>query len=663
MTRRILATAALLAGAAVAPAHAEGAVETIIVTASPLARGMHELSQSAAQLSRDELIASGGFGLGDALAHVPGVASSGFAPGAARPVIRGFDAARVRVTENGLGSHDVSDVSADHGVPVDPLAAREIEVIRGPGTLRYGSQAIGGVVNAINNRIPFSAPAEHMNYEVLASYGANANERMAGGLADVRAGNFVVHIDGIFREADSYDTGAGEQANSFSSGNSQAMGGAYVANGIAAGLSFSRYASEYGIPPEPGAAEIATIDLEQSRWTGAVRFDAPIPGIETLNVEGTTSDYTHDEVVAGEGVAATFNNDEWEARGELVHQGFGPIARGAFGIQTGRRDFEALGEAEEYLLPTRTDSLAFYVFEEIALGDDLTAELSLRTERADVKGEIAALGAFDRDFEPLSYAAGLVFRATDALSLTFNASRTARAPNAVELYAQGPHEASATFELGDPTLSEEKATSFEAGLRYEGADGLRFSAAGFHSAFEGFVAGVLTGNSYDEDGNFFPDDSEEFAELFYTQADATFWGFEAEARLPLGEAWNGTFGIDLQADYVRAEFDGGGNVPRITPLRYGGGFFFESADTDLRLRVRRVDEQDKIAANETPTDGYTTLDAAATFRAYEGDGGALDLSLIGVNLTDELARNHVSFTKDHVALPGRDVRLVLRFVR
>lgn len=635
-------------------------VEEIVITGTPLIGDAIDQLQSVAEISRAEIISSGGFGLGDSLRNVPGVTSSSFTPGSARPIIRGFDASRVRVTENGIGSHDVSDISADHGVPIDPLSAVEVEILRGPGTLRYGSQAIGGVVNAINNRIPFDI-ADGQTSEVFIGGASNALERMAGGTFDHRDGSFAFHADAFLRGADSYDTPSGKQQNTYAFGKGLALGGAYLRADSAIGLSYNRYLSHYGIPSEPGG-EAAHIDLDQANYSGALRLTSPISGIETINGRIGYSDYMHEEIVDGEGVLSTFKNKEWEGRLEAVHQGFGALTTGALGIQWGNRDFSAVGEGADYLSPSNTKVFAGYVFERFALHDSLTLEGALRLEALSVRGTTDELGAAKRDFAPTSIALGAIFRPMDTIALSVNLSQTERAPNVVELFAQGPHEASATFEFGDPNIEKERAKSIEAGLHYDGMDGAHATISVFSSNFDGFIAGLLTGNSYDEDGGFIPNSSGDFAELIYLQREAQFWGFEAEAHVPLFDTASGLFGIDLQADYVRAEFDVEGNVPRIPPLRYGGGVFFEADGLEITLSALHTSAQNKAAAQETTTGGFTMVDAAATYRLYDSEAGVLNLAFSASNILDQKARNHVSFTKDRVLLPGRSFRLVLDFI-
>jgi iron complex outermembrane receptor protein len=636
--------------------------ETVVITASPFAQDLINLSSSVAQIPHQELLIQGGVGLGDALKNVPGVTSSGFAPGAARPVIRGLGSTRVRVTENGLGSHDVSDISDDHGVPIDPLAAIEVEVLRGPATLRYGSQAIGGVVNAINDRIPINL-AEGTAFDVLGGISTNGTERLGGAVADFRSGNWAFHADGIIRGVDDYGTPDGTQNNSFAFTRGYALGGAYIGNGGGAGgLSFNQFIAHYGIPTEPDAEEVSHIELDTKNYGGALRF--MVPGFATISANGVYTDYEHSEVVDGEGPLVTFTNKEWEGRLEAVHEPFGPITTGAIGLQYDNRDFEALGEEADYLLPSETDSFAAYIFEQFELSDSFTLQGAARIDWTSIKGEIEALGPFDLDFTPVSFSLGAVFRPMmGSTSLFVNASWTERAPAVTELFAQGPHEATATFEFGDPNLDIESAFSIEGGIRHQDANGNTAFISAFSTSYSNFIYGMLTGNSYDEEGEFFPDDSGEFQELFYTQQDADFWGLEAQAHWHLFEGLNGRFGIDAQADYVRAEFDDGTNVPRIPPFRIGGGLFYETDRFEAKIGVLYNAEQDEVALNETPTESFTTLDASATIHLFSGPAGDVDLVLIGTNLTDSVGRNHVSFTKDHVVLPGATFRAMLHFAR
>jgi len=640
----------------------EAVPETVVITASPFAQNPLDVAASVSQITHQELIVSGGIGIGDALKNVPGVTTSGFAAGASRPVIRGLSSTRVRITENGVGSHDTSDLGDDHAVPVDPLASIQVEVLRGPATLRYGSSAIGGVVNAINNRIPIDV-SEGTALEGIAGMSSNSIERLGGGIADYRNNNWAFHADALVRGADDYDTPEGTQLNTFAFGRSYALGGAYIGDGgSAAGFSFNQSLAHYGSPTQPGSDEVSHIELDTKSYNGAMRLNSPLPGIMRINAQGGYTDYAHDEISDSEGPLAHFANKEWETRVEALHLPFGPITTGAIGIQFGNRDFSVTGPEADFLHPTTTDSFAAYIFEELTLSDEFSLQGAARIEWTGITGDTDALGFFDRKFTPVSYALGAVYKVAQDTSLFANVAGTQRAPNPVELFAQGPHDASHTFETGDPNLGMEKAFSIEGGIKHQALDGSTATFSIYRTKFDGFIDGFLTGETCDEEGNCGPPGTGEFDQLFYLQHDAEFWGIEAQAHWHLFDIGSGRGGIDLQADYVRATLDDLGNVPRIPPLRFGGGLFFENEEVELSVSVLRVSEQDKVAVHETPTDGYTTLSASAVFHIYRGERSDVDLALIGSNLTDSVQRNNVSFNKDFVLQPGRTFRLMLHFL-
>jgi iron complex outermembrane receptor protein len=285
-------------------------------------------------------------------------------------------------------------------------------------------------------------------------------------------------------------------------------------------------------------------------------------------------------------------------------------------------------------------------------------------EWTNVTGATNAAGSVELNFKPWSFSLGAVFTpGMGNTSLFANVSRTERAPHVTELFAQGPHEATGTYEFGDPALGIERAFSVEGGIKHEDVTENRASFSIYHTKFESFIYGRLTGATYGEDGTFFPDESGEFRELLYAQQDATFWGLEGLVHWHVFEGMGGRFGVDAQADYVRATFDGGGNVPRIPPFRIGGGFFYETDAFEAQASVLYHAEQDKVGANETPTASFTTVDASATIHLFRGAMGEVNLVLSGTNLTDSVGRNHVSFTKDYVLLPGRTFRLMLHVAR
>jgi iron complex outermembrane receptor protein len=642
----------LFHGAALA-AEPNSSIETVVVSASPITPE-DKLATIVDTVDRDEILRAGGANLADALANTPGVTGTSFASGASRPVIRGFDANRVRILEDGIGSFDVAEVGPDHGVPIDPLSAQRIEVIRGAATLRYGSQAIGGVINAINNRVPNRRPDEPFAAEFTGLYGSNADTWQGSAVLDARAGDFGLHADAFTRDTGDYDVPGGTMANSFFQGSGYSAGGSYFFDQNRIGAALVRYDSEYGIPGEENF-----IDMKQDKQLLRASFSPGIGAFQTLNVEGGRADYEHHERdPATLEPHATFRDDEWDARAEALFGKVGAFSAAALGVQLQNRAFSALGEAEDYLLPATTKTAAVFAFADLPLAERLHLHAGARVDSIDTEGTPADGVATTRSFTPLSASAGLLFDATGALSLGMTLASAARAPAQTELFARGPHEGSGTFETGDPTLGVERANSLEATLRYE-LPGTRLEAALWTADFDDYVFGALTGRSCDEDGNCFDGDAGDLRELNYEQRDARFRGAEAKATIDVVATGAGTLQAIALADYVRATLAGGENVPRIPPYHVGAGLNWDASSVSAGFLLRYAGEQDQVGEGETPTDDFYSLDAQASWRPLQSQPD-FEIALVGRNLTDEVQRNAVSLNKDEVMLPGREVRLMIR---
>lgn len=628
--------------------------EEIIVTASPLSRSGDTFSKLVEKVTRDQTLASGAASVGDSLKDVAGVTGSGFAPGASRPVIRGQDANRVLVAEDGVGAFDVSDIGPDHGIPVDPLGAQRIEVVRGPATLRYGSQAIGGVVNIINNRIPTVLPDDGFAGEAVGAY-SNVTRGGEGALGlDGGFGSFAVHADGFLRNAGDYETPLGRQPNSFAHMLGGSLGGSYVKGNDFAGLAYVGYDGSYGLP-----ADETFIDMHQDKYLARGGFDVKAGALERVTLDAGYGDYRHSEIDPGGIVLSTFLNTEFSGRAEAIFGKVVPASALALGAQYQHRDFSALGEDSTYLLPSTSESFAGYLFARFDLSDSLKLEAALRVEGASRKGTPADDVPRSLDYTLLSISAGLVWAVGENLNFGVTLSSVARAPNLPELFARGGHDGPQTFETGNPDLDLERANSLEATARYE-TDAMTLKGSLWASQTDKFIYGALSGRTCDEDGNCFDDASQDLKELFYLQREARFWGYEAEAKFRIAELGAGSFSLSLLSDYVHARFAGGEPVPRIPPLRYGLGVSYESDALNISVTWRRADSRDKTSAFETSTDGYDDLSASAVWKVMPVGDGDLTLSLVGRNLTDDVQRNAVSFTKDEVIQPGRDVRLVTR---
>ncbi len=631
--------------------------DVVIVTASPIEGDPDRFATIVENVTRDDILEKGGANLADALKDVPGVSGTGFAAGASLPVIRGMDANRVKVLEDGVNSSDVSDVGPDHGVPIDPLSAQSIEVVRGAATLRYGSQAIGGVVNAINNRVPLTLPSSPLKGEVSASYASGADTGQGSLMLDGAAGQFAWHADAFGRRASDYDIPGGKQSNSYFKGDGYSAGGSYFFNNDDShiGLAGIHYDAEYGIP-----AEDTFIDMKQTKVLSKSSFSLGEGLFQKLNVDAGYADYKHSEIDPSTGDAlSTFLNKEWDSRVEAVIGPTGFLSASALGLQVSDRKFSALGEGEDYLLPTHTKSYAGFVFSEAPLGPSANLQAAARVERVEVSGTPLSGIAAKRDFTPVSGSVGVLFEASDVLKFGATLTSAARAPAQTELFARGPHDGPATFETGDPDLKLERATSLEGTMRYRGG-AFEFDGSVWGSRFDNYIFGRLTGRSCDDTGACVPDDSEELKELFYDQADADFYGIEGKITSTLFETSAGALEAKLLGDYVRAKFSsGGGNVPRIQPWRVGGGLGWSSDAIDAGFLLFYVGRQDDLATAETPTKGFLSLDAQIAWRPLADQAG-LTLILAGHNLTGDEQHNAVALNKDEVILPGRDISLILR---
>jgi iron complex outermembrane receptor protein len=670
-----LATASVAVHSAEPPPATEEPIEleTVTVRANPLGRTSDELIQPHDVLSGDVLVDKRRPTIGETLEFEPGVATSDFGAGAGRPVIRGQAGPRVQVLENGLGSLDVSDVSPDHAVTVSPAQATQIEVIKGPATLLFGSGASGGVVNIANHRLPSEAvDGVHANFEGF--YGTNANER--SGAAEINAGfgRHVLHGDFGARKMGDYDIpgnasvdGSGSEgalANSRNESRAGAMSYGYIADEASIAGAISRFTSNYGLPNE----ETAFIDMRQTRYDLQGILLQPFAGFESLKLRGAYNDYTHTEF-EDVGIPGTvFLNRQQQQRLEGVHAPVGKW-RGVVGVQHGFRAFEGIGE-EAFVPSTDTRDLGVFIVEERPFRGgrfEAGARLERDTNRpADLPS---------RDFTLASFSAGSTFDLGEDYHAKLNVTRAQRAPVPQELYAFGPHVATGTFERGSVDADRETANNFEIGFDHHG-DRLAWEASVFYERFQDYLYlasndvgldadGAGTADSdgiadrVDEAGVFDPQG--EFLLVDYRQGSARFYGFEAEASYVV---LNGPTRLAVNAfgDLVRGSLAGGSNLPRIEPARVGLGI--EGSAGPLRGEVHfvRVQAQDRIAPLETRTDGYNMLSVDLRYHFHLDAANAYhsQVFVMGRNLLDEEARRATSFIKDVAPLPGRSIVIGVR---
>jgi iron complex outermembrane receptor protein len=620
-------------------------LDEVEVTALPIKQSADDVIAPVSVLAGAALDDAKAGTLGETVAKQPGVQTTYFGPGVGRPVIRGLDGPRVGVLSNGASSGDVSTVSQDHAVSIEPFLADQIEVLKGPATLLYGSGAIGGVVNVVDGRIPDQKPDRPFSGRVELRGNDGSNERTGMARVDAVAGDFVLHADGTYRDTDDYDGPDGKIANSFLTTKSGSFGGSWIGDRGYLGLAVSRFLDHYGNPAEPGDPAEGeggvTLKLQQTRYDlkGALNLDAG--ALEAVRVNVSHTDYAHTEF-EGADVGTVFLSQSNEGRIELVQ---GDVAgwRGAFGLQFLRRDFEAIGE-EAFVPQTLTRSYGLFGMEQREW-DRFKLDLGARIDRHTTD----PLDGEKRNFSPLSLSAGMAFKLADGWHLNLNLDRAQRAPAEEELFANGPHVATESFEVGLPAADKETSNQFELGLHFH-SEFVDAKVSGYINRFNDYIYLADTGETQDD-----------LPLRQWSQADARFHGFEGEALFKLSEGASGHYDLRIWGDTVRASLDdGGGNLPRIAPARVGADLKWSADAWRASVGAARYFKQDRTAPFETPTDGFTLVNAHLSYTLDASDTTSWEVFLDGTNLTNQTARLSTSYIKDKAPLPGRAVAFGVR---
>jgi iron complex outermembrane receptor protein len=662
---------------AASPTQGNGAPEGQIVITG-LRRNREDVLSGTSVLSSQALTRELRPTIGETLSRQPGVSATSFGPNASRPVLRGFQGERVRVLTDGIGSLDASNLSADHAVAINPLTAERIEVLRGPAALLFGSEAIGGVVNVIDTRIPRRMP-DGVHIDGLATYGSAANQRAGNASIDVPAGSrFVVHADANYSKSDDLRIGGfvlspelraraaasadpeirsladlrGRLPNTAARTWEAAAGAAWVSNGSHAGASLSHYDSSYGVPIrynlDPGAdQEAPRIHMKQNRADFRSEFHTAGAFVDAVRLRAGYADYRHDELEKDGSIGTTFFSKGFEGRAEIlqsVRHGWG----GGFGAQFFTRDLNVVG-AEKFLPKNKSSQYGLFAIESYDLGA-FRAEAGGRFEHADVSADAdPQLGnpQLSRRFNLLSGSLGGSYQIARGWRIGVNGSHSERAPSAEELFANGPHGGTQAFEVGDPSLRLEQSWGVEATLHGTGP-GYNVAASVYETWFHNYIYEQQTGQI-----------RHELPVFQNLQANARYMGFELDGSVRLATLGSYTLNFDGVADYVRATISQIGPAPRIPPFRLLGGIEAQSSRVTGRIEVERVSRQDRLARLETPTPGYTMVNASVSVKPF-GGGNQSSIVLSMNNIFDVDARRHASFLKDYAPLAGRDIRLTAR---
>lgn len=586
--------------------------------------------------------------LGETLKSEAGVQSTGFGPGASRPIIRGQEGDRIRVLQNGLGGIDASAQSVDHAVPIDTLNVERIEVVRGPMALLYGSSAVGGVVNVVNQRI-------HTQYEegpltqIESQYQTGSPGLGHAARLDYGKSKWMTHFDGSFRDyGDQRIPGparsrtlrrddpllAGQREVSGRVNNSQSMqqtasgGVSRIFDRGYLGVSFGHFSSDYGSVAEKDV----NILMRQNRWelAGEYRFEESY--FDQVRFRSAQSLYQHDEMEGGS-VGTVFRNHGNESRAELLRTRQGH--RQVLGVQTQLFTFSAKGE--EAFLPTSQNQIfALFAFHEIKDGAN-TYSIGGRAEDTRI-----GLSQSARAFTGLNGSLSAEHGLRDS-SVGVNYSYVERAPNFQELFAQGAHVATGSYELGNQHLRKEKVHSLEASYKLQQANH-KGRVGVFTQYFDRYVAQTPSGAT---------DASSGFGIYQYRPVTAQFYGLDFEDRLGLTPQWSVLF----KGDWVRGRnLSDQKNLPRISPGRLSIGGEYTRGTLMADAEVQQVFYQNQVSPNETRTAGYQLVNAGLSWD-FIREEGRINLFLRLKNLLDAKGRQHTATAtvKDLSPIMGRNL--------
>jgi iron complex outermembrane receptor protein len=593
--------------------------------------------------------------LGDVLADIPGVASSYFGPNSGRPIIRGLEGDRLKITQNGTSSLDASSASPDHAVSVDPLTIREVQVLRGPAALLYSSSIMGGVINLLDNRIPVERLPRSAT--LFGRMGSADGLRALSVLTEGSLGDFAYHLDGFNKTTQDLSTPIGRIADTASDSQGAGFGVSRVGAFGYVGLSYSGLNSTYGVT-EPGIE----IGLRQRRWDLAGSVNAPTAALKSISYKLGVSDYGHSEFAAGV-AGSTFANQGWDGRIDFELTKIGSL-EGVVGLQSGRFDFSVVG-AEAFLPTTRNANDAVFGSFVQALASDSRLRYGFRVESAKVsadawvhEGLVSNPGSASASFTPASLALAWVKDLSPAWATTLSLTRTERAPNYQELFADGPHVGTDAYEVGDGALGKERGIGIEFELaKTRGAVSGSFSV--YYNRFSSFIAQQANGQGPDLTltGG---DDHSGLARYDFVAVPADFFGAEAKVNYQLHDNATAKLGLEFFGDFVRAaNRDTSEALPRISPGRLGVALHGLASGWSWRLDAAYHLAQNHLATAETSTAGYTMV-GASLGHDFKLVGTDARFTLRLTNLFDVEARNASSFIKDALPLPGRGLEAGLK---
>ncbi len=637
-------------------------LSSVNVTATPTGTDPLNITQATIQLSGKELQRALTTSIGQTLAGEPGMSARFNGPLASAPVIRGLTGERVLVLQDGERAGDLSSAAVDHLNAVDPSSAERIEVIRGPASLLYGNNALGGVINVISNDIPTSIPSRMSGYAMGQGESVTPGGVGAAGVTVPLSERFALTARGGARSFDDMRVGGGaRQPNTGGRTDNLAVGGGYVGPRASVGAVFRQMGFNYGLPHDLGDEAIT---LDGVRRMAAVQstFATGYAPLATIRVDGTGQWYTHDEIEPSGDVGTNFalNTQTVNVLGR-THIG---RVTGAIGVQGLFRQYEPTGE-EAFVPASTNDNVAAFIYQELPIGrddfDDHAPRLQLgaRYDRFSIgtnPTDADAIGRFgasqSRTFDNVAGSLGVSVPVSHELSFTANASRGFRAPTVEEMFANGFHAAVGTFDVGNPSLTPEQSTGLEAGLRAQsGRTFAQFST--YRNRINNYILPRGVGVA-DADGDTVP-------LVNFAQADARLYGAEGQFETTLGRRLVG----GIMGDYTRARFqNGGGDLPYIPAGRLGASLRYDNGRLSFGGDTRRIFSQTKVSGDalDVATDAYTLVNLNATLLVTLRGSTVHSITVRADNVLDAQYRDAVSRIKSFAFNPGRNLSVVYKLL-
>lgn len=632
----------------------EEKLDDIEVSTYDETQGLVDFVPSVTKLNGRELTKKRQTSIGDMLSGEAGVQSTSFGPNSSRPVIRGLDGDRIRVLQNSLGTMDASTQSLDHAIPVDTLTIDQMEVIRGPMSLLYGSSAVGGVVNLVTNRIHYSY--EEGFFAKFLTQGETVNNGLSNALhLNYGANNWMFHVDGStrnlgdqeipryarsskLRKSDPATHEAKDKLpNSFNKQDNGAVAVSRIMDRGYIGASFNHYNTYYGSV----ADDEVTIDMTQNRFELHGEYRPESSSFRKIKFKTAISDYFHKELEGG-ATGTIFKNEGHESRLELLNKTSN--WDGVSGVHTQFFNFRAKGE-EAFLPESDNSKVALFTFQQLSIGKN-AYRFGGRLENTVIEKKSSSNfgGSDEKNYLGMNVSLGHCYDFSRKNTLESSISYSERAPNFQELYAEGDHMATSAFESGDSTLVKEKATAVE--ITYKNsASKNEFTASVYSQVFKDYISLNPTGDVSPGEG---------FDVYQYEQVDALFYGLDIDNRTEIKKLSQGALYLIGKFDFVRAkDTDSGKNLPRISPPRLTLGLEYNSDKWTADIETQYVSQQTKTADFETRTDAYSLTNLGYTYHLVD-NLTSLDLFARVRNIFDNEARSHVSTLKDISPLPGRN---------